>query len=542
MSTTKKELLERGSHAINSAMETFFGNLGYLVGQWPRFTILCCLIFTMGCGLGFSKFVMISDPEDLFTPAQAIVIDDERWSTWFEQEIPQGVPEEGRRELRSWTDTHIGLEGGGLVRGRSSSNGMERQLEMYGFEADHFLINYGQDHAYSRLNRATGEELQQRRGLLDYREHDFINEHECQYDNVMMFRPETASSTDFLEDNAKNMRLMIEIQLNVIDHFGLDKVCWDLDSQPRIFGVGSCWQWDLARFDEDVDRIGTLSKCIKHDQYLEANFMAGVEKDRTTGRLTQLLGIFTSMNMNIAQIEIEAVDRYIMSHESDQVHLGTIGWASINNAIFGALIHDMPFIFGPVIILTVYVSHIFYRKGNDSHMSLAFTGIANVFMAVISGIGLTLSWGTGFTALHVCAVYITLGIGIDDAFIITAAVYGTQKQLRKFGDEEIRRRVKIGMSKCGPSILLTSLTDFFAFFSNVSSNVFAIRNFSMVAAIMVLIDFIFQVTFFVSTLVMDMQRQEANRYDILCCFKRKNRKGGVRVIDDGLGLGLSTMG
>ena len=98
------------------------------------------------------------------------------------------------------------------------------------------------------------------------------------------------------------------------------------------------------------------------------------------------------------------------------------------------------------------------------------------------------------------------------------------------------------MSKCGPSILLTSLTDFFAFFSNVSSNVFAIRNFSMVAAIMVLIDFIFQVTFFVSTLVMDMQRQEANRYDILCCFKRKNRKGGVRVIDDGLGLGLSTMG
>ena len=80
------------------------------------------------------------------------------------------------------------------------------------------------------------------------------------------------------------------------------------------------------------------------------------------------------------------------------------------------------------------------------------------------------------------------------------------------------------MSRCGPSILLTSLTDFFAFVSNSSSNVFAIRNFSIVAGIMVLIDFIFQVTFFISTLVIDMQRQEDNRCDVLCCFNRGRHK------------------
>ncbi|GMH52187.1 hypothetical protein TrRE_jg9523 [Triparma retinervis] len=355
----------------------------------------------------------------------------------------------------------------------------------------------------------------------------------------MMFRPETASSSNFLEDDSKHLRLSIEIQLNLVDHFGFGKVCWTNESQPRISGVGSCWGWDLARFDEDEDRIGTLSECIKFDKYIESMYMAGVEKDRNSGRLTKLTGVFTSYEMLISQPEIKAIDDFIMTHQTDEVHLGTIGWTGINNAIYSALIHDMPFMLGPVIILTVYVSHIFYRKGNDSHMSLAFTGIANVFMAVISGIGLTLSWGTGFTALHVCAVYITLGIGIDDAFIITAAVYGTQKQLGKFGNEEIRRRVRIGMSKCGPSILLTSLTDFFAFFSNVSSNVFAIRNFSMVAAIMVLIDFIFQVTFFISTLVLDMQRQEANRYDILCCFKRGNApRGGATVVDDGFNVAL----
>ena len=111
-----------------------------------------------------------------------------------------------------------------------------------------------------------------------------VNPDNCHVDNIMMFRPETASSSNFLEDDSKHLRLSIEIQLNLVDHFGFGKVCWTNESQPRISGVGSCWGWDLARFDEDEDRIGTLSECIKFDKYIESMYMAGVEKVSRRGR------------------------------------------------------------------------------------------------------------------------------------------------------------------------------------------------------------------------------------------------------------------
>jgi len=445
-----KRFLERGSHAINSAMERFFGSLGYWVSGRPRVVVIVCLLFTFLFMIGFKDFVMLSDPEDLFTPSEATVLDDDNWHKWFE-ELPLGVPEEGNGRVLEELDPTIASErvitgdGGGIWN--EGANRMAKQLQMYGFDPANLSEDFDdEDHPYAKAIENYGRpSMQQRtlRMLLDYGEQAWVDRSLCHMDNVIVYRPpETASSVDFLENNAEHVRAAIEIQLNVIDHFGLEKVCWAYHSQPRIKGIGECWDWNLATFDADSDRIGTLSECIKHNRILESTFMSGVEKNVNTGRLTQVTGLYTSFRMKISQPEILEVDQYITSQETDDVHMAPIGWAGINNSIYAALIHDMPYTLGPILILLIYVSHIFYRNNSDSHMTLAYAGIANVFMAVLSGIGLTLAWGTGFTALHICAVYITLGIGIDDAFIITAAVYDTQKQLGKFGNEEIRRRVR----------------------------------------------------------------------------------------------------
>ncbi|XP_042300006.1 NPC intracellular cholesterol transporter 1-like, partial [Sceloporus undulatus] len=47
----------------------------------------------------------------------------------------------------------------------------------------------------------------------------------------------------------------------------------------------------------------------------------------------------------------------------------------------------------------------------------------------------------------------------------------------------------------------------------------AVRTFSLFAAVAVFIDFLLQITCFVSLLGLDIKRQEKNRYDILCCIK-----------------------
>ncbi len=47
----------------------------------------------------------------------------------------------------------------------------------------------------------------------------------------------------------------------------------------------------------------------------------------------------------------------------------------------------------------------------------------------------------------------------------------------------------------------------------------AIYSFAINAGFAILIDFLMQLTVFVSLMTLDMARQEAGRYDLVCCVK-----------------------
>merc|ERR1719181_2144004 len=89
------------------------------------------------------------------------------------------------------------------------------------------------------------------------------------------------------------------------------------------------------------------------------------------------------------------------------------------------------------------------------------------------GHGLALYCGAIFSATASIAVFLVLGIGLDDAFVICGA------ELVHFGDfhddvdsiaegaatvdDVAARRVERAMAAAGPSITVTSVTDFCAF-------------------------------------------------------------------------------
>ena len=195
--------------------------------------------------------------------------------------------------------------------------------------------------------------------------------------------------------------------------------------------------------------------------------------------------------------------------------------------IFNALRHDIPFLVAPIFILLFYTSWIFRRDDNSSHMGMAAIAILNIVLAIGASIGLTLLTGSPFTALNAVAIFITFGIGIDDAFIIASAAHDDEAAEH---DTTIRDKVVRGIRKAGPSILLTSVTDFAAFVSNYSSNVYGIREFSKVAGLMVLVDFLFQITFFLASLFLDFKRVKSGKRDVVCCLKssRPTTEFGVK--------------
>ena len=91
---------------------------------------------------------------------------------------------------------------------------------------------------------------------------------------------------------------------------------------------------------------------------------------------------------------------------------------------------------------------------------------------------------------------------------------------RVAGSENIIDRVTLSIKDCGLSIFVTTFTTSLAFGLNLFSSIPAVKDFSVYASVCVIIDFIFQLTYFVALMVVNDERIKAERYDLIPCLKR----------------------
>ena len=101
--------------------------------------------------------------------------------------------------------------------------------------------------------------------------------------------------------------------------------------------------------------------------------------------------------------------------------------------------------------------------------------------------------------LHLNGLFIILGVGVDDAFVIMDA-YGQEK-----AEAEAEKRPTNFSAIMSPAAhhaskacLCTSLTTFFAFFSNATSNFPSIRTFGLFCACLIISNFFIDFSFFLS--------------------------------------------
>ena len=108
-----------------------------------------------------------------------------------------------------------------------------------------------------------------------------------------------------------------------------------------------------------------------------------------------------------------------------------------------------------------------------------------------------MGFGGYFQNLMAAAIFMTLGLGVDDAFVIVDAVDAVDDD-----DDDLTvgdaaaAKLSEGLRSAGASILLTSCTDCAAFAAcAATSNIPALTSFCGVAALCVACDFALQVTF-----------------------------------------------
>jgi hypothetical protein len=138
-------------------------------------------------------------------------------------------------------------------------------------------------------------------------------------------------------------------------------------------------------------------------------------------------------------------------------------------------------------------------SGCCNKSSLALCGIASVGMAIVTSFGLSALLGEAYTPLHTVLPFILIGIGVDDMFVIVSSFSLADKKL------PLPERIATSLAHSGASIVVTSMTDFVAFAIGSSTVLPALSSFCVYAALGILFDFIFQITFFTACMSLHHQ-------------------------------------
>ncbi|XP_035285995.1 NPC intracellular cholesterol transporter 1 [Anguilla anguilla] len=171
-------------------------------------------------------------------------------------------------------------------------------------------------------------------------------------------------------------------------------------------------------------------------------------------------------------------------------------------------------------IMFLYISlalghiHSLRRLLVDSKISLGIAGIIIVLSSVSCSLGIFSYAGVPLTLIVIEVIpFLVLAVGVDNIFIIVQ----TYQRDERMPQEELHQQIGRILGDVAPSMLLSSLSETVAFFLGALSSMPAVRTFSLFAGLAVFIDFLLQISCFVSLLGLDIKRQEANRLDILCC-------------------------
>ncbi|KAL2715871.1 NPC intracellular cholesterol transporter 1 isoform X2 [Vespula squamosa] len=166
----------------------------------------------------------------------------------------------------------------------------------------------------------------------------------------------------------------------------------------------------------------------------------------------------------------------------------------------------------------------------DSKITLGLGGVLIVLASVICSVGLFGFVGIPATLIIIEVIpFLVLAVGVDNIFIM---VQTHQRESRR-PNETVPEHIGRILGQIGPSMLLTSVSESCCFFLGGLSDMPAVKAFALYAGMALLVDFILQVTCFVSLLALDTLRQMNNRLDV-CCFIHGSKKDTGEEVVDGI--------
>ncbi|CAD5117817.1 DgyrCDS6566 [Dimorphilus gyrociliatus] len=166
------------------------------------------------------------------------------------------------------------------------------------------------------------------------------------------------------------------------------------------------------------------------------------------------------------------------------------------------------------------ITQIWYGDSVRSKPFLALAGVASSGLAIVTGFGLMCWIGVKFIDLVLTCPFLAISIGCDDMFVLIAAWRTTDQK------KSTSERLKSTFEEGGVSITITvnsttissdanllfsqTLTDVLAITIGTISSFRSVQIFCGYLAVVLLFDFIYQITFFAGFMVYEGRREEKN--------------------------------
>lgn len=195
-------------------------------------------------------------------------------------------------------------------------------------------------------------------------------------------------------------------------------------------------------------------------------------------------------------------------------HARCMACNSFSDEQIKALVRDVTLLIIAVGVMIIYLAIALGRAANcvESKLLLGSSVVFAVAFSLMIAFGVGTMFNVGFSHMSLLSIFLLLGVGIDDAFIINDAFERSDESL------EPAERMAEALFEVGPAVMLTSLTDLLAFIVGATYTIAAIRWFCITAAIAVFAVFLCQVSFFSALVVLNKRREKAGRCDVCPCI------------------------
>jgi len=321
--------------------------------------------------------------------------------------------------------------------------------------------------------------------------------------------------------------------INYLDHF---KFCSRNTAAPK--DSTGLEMPCMGEFGGPVDPAVALGGFLKPGEVMsgDVNYISA-----NTAIITFIVSNKVDRAQNNAALEwekayIEYMEEYVAKHKPDYFEIAFSSERSIEDELERESSGEVLTVLVSYVIMFLYItvslgeSNSFSTLLIDSKATLGLGGVFIVLTSVASSVGVFGFLGVPATLIIIEVIpFLVLAVGVDNIFILVQTYQRSVRLPSESRHEHIGRVV----GEVGPSMLLSSVSESVCFLLGGLSEMPAVRAFAFYAGLALIIDFLMQITCFVSLMAIDARRQESGRYDILCCIQ-SSKKAQPRQTQDGI--------